>query len=65
MMIVRLLVNAVRWSWGLPSYDFVGNLGDSTLELLMFFGAIIDAISLVVVVILVGTFIDEMRRTKK
>lgn len=41
-MTIRLIINLVRWSWGLQSYDFVGNMTEYNLSCLMFYGAIVD-----------------------
>lgn len=64
-MLIRLCINVVRWSWGLPSYDFAGCMGNDNLAFLMFFGAIIDAMAIAGVISVAISILDNMRSGKK
>ena len=63
-MTLRLLINLVRWSWGLPSFCFSENLETADLAFLMGWGAVLDIFAIVGLVVAIKSFVEN-RRNKK
>lgn len=60
-MILRFIINFVRWSWGYPSLPMPETI-DKQTKFLMFFGVCLDTILLILVILALIQLWDSMKK---